>query len=686
MKDEKAADFDDLLDEINFGIKSLKKDSVSGSSSGNGISSDAAETNKASAESGSTGHGDELFSPAKAPVKKAETAAQSPSSSLAHGESGAEKKPIRIGGTATAAEAAAAAAKNDKAVGEDVIRFGTSASGGKASSSGKPESPMRRTVGTSAGSIVKNTANAGTGGAVKSTAGTSAGSVGTVRNLMGSNVPVNVSQKNGTGRSTGITSEGQTAEKRIAKMADNEHPKKKQDGKAAGDPGQLRGYEDDSDMKIHTPNSKANGSYADDSDVKIAPRSAPRSAAGQSSNSKTRLHDTTPARAYTGSTASSGAESGRASSKKSKKKKKKKNGGIVALKVLLYIAFVAGVSVLLANFAVSVANDVFAFIKDPEPITVTLDEGLSTKDVAALLGENGVIRYPTVFRYYTEFKKGKSTYYTEGYKAGEYEFIPAETDYDDLIYALSNSIGGREIVRLTFPEGSTVNEIINILINGGVQNTKEQYVDVIQNYDFDYRFVKEMDVDNFKEGRVYRLEGYLFPDTYEFYTDESPESIVNKFLMNFDVKFEDVYYTAAANQGLTVDDVVILASMIEKEAKLQSDVGLIASVFRNRLKNPGAYPYLQSDATIQYAFPERKSGISPEDLKYQSPYNTYLNKGLPPSAIANPGLDAIDRALFPDDSDYYYFVANDLGETFYAKTLEGHNANIQMIKKAKEQE
>ncbi len=364
-------------------------------------------------------------------------------------------------------------------------------------------------------------------------------------------------------------------------------------------------------------------------------------------------------------------------SSKNRKKNKGLLGGVA--RFVIYICFIAVASIVCSSIIISVTNDMFAFNKDTEIVTIEIPEGASSKEVSKILSKNDIISNPTVFKFYTDFKKGKSTYYTDGFKSGSFELSPS-MNYDDLIYALSNNIGSREVVRLTFPEGCTIDEIIDILIAGGVQNTREEYIDVIQNFDYDYRFINELDTENFKTGRKYRLEGYLFPDTYDFYTDASAVDVINKFLVNFNNKFDTTFYDAAQSHGLTVDEIINIASLVEKEAGKAEDFGAVSSVFHNRIKNSATYPYLQSDATIQYAFPERKTSITPEDLKYDSPYNTYIYAGLSPSAVANPGLDAITAALYPDDTSYFYFISNGRGEIYYAKTLDGHNANIAMIR------
>jgi UPF0755 protein len=203
--------------------------------------------------------------------------------------------------------------------------------------------------------------------------------------------------------------------------------------------------------------------------------------------------------------------------------------------------------------------------------------------------------------------------------------------------------------------------------------SKAKFTDVINNYKFDYDFVKELDK-GLPEGRKYRLEGYLYPDTYEFFADSSEVDIIVKFLDNFNVKFNETFRTRCKAIGMTIDQVINLSSIIQGEARHPEDFTLISSVFHNRLDNP-QFPRLESDATIQYTFAERKTELTAEDLAIQSPYNSYISEGLPPSAINNPGFEAIYAALYPDVTDYYYFVSDKTGKTYYAKTLEEHNVN-----------
>lgn len=165
----------------------------------------------------------------------------------------------------------------------------------------------------------------------------------------------------------------------------------------------------------------------------------------------------------------------------------------------------------------------------------------------------------------------------------------------------------------------------------------------------------------------------MFPDTYDFFTDESEISVINKLLSNFDVKMESVYYDRADELGMSVDEVIILASIIEKEAVHASDLSLMASVFHNRLKKGMR---LDSDATVMYALPERKTSLTKQDLEIDSPYNTYKRTGLTPGAISNPGIEAINAAFYPDSTNYYYFFSLKSGDTVYSTTYDQHSSRL----------
>ncbi len=357
------------------------------------------------------------------------------------------------------------------------------------------------------------------------------------------------------------------------------------------------------------------------------------------------------------------------------------------IKIVLYIAVVALCCYFLSTTVINVANDIFAFVKngtaeelEEQNVTIVIPEGATTEDVAQILYEAGVIKYPWVFEVYANFRIERRSYLTGEYLTGEVTVNPMN-NYDELIDIVSDYERTQPTgtVRITIPEGLTVNETIDLLVENGVGD-KEDYLEALQSFEYEYRFAKELTPDKLSEYRFdtdysYRLEGYLFPDTYDFYLNENPISALDKFLVNFDRKFEDEFYERCDELGMTVDEIITLASMIEKEGNNAEDYYYISSVFHNRLNNSADFPYLNSDATVQYALGER-TGMYGLDTSIDHPYNTYKNKGLPPGPICNPGTEAIYAALYPYETSYYYFYTKKNGETVYSRTYQEHQNYI----------
>ncbi len=347
------------------------------------------------------------------------------------------------------------------------------------------------------------------------------------------------------------------------------------------------------------------------------------------------------------------------------------NAIISVIKAITYIVSVVVVSVFLAVFIILVGNDVYAFVKDESVIDVTVPEYATLNDISILLSENGIIEYPTVFKVYANLKKDDGKYI-----AGTYPLSPM-MNYDELLMAFKPK-KPTGTSRITIPEGYTTDQIIDLFVSKGI-GTREKYVEVINHYDFDYWFIDKLEESGWKEGRYYRLDGYLFPDTYEFYNASTEEVVIGKLLKRFNEVFIEAYAIKAEQLGYTVDEILTLASMVEKEGGTQSDFFNISSVFTNRLNNAARYPFLESDATIVYAI-EHDTGehVNPtrEHLSYESPYNTHTNKGLPPGPIANPSASAIRAALYPADTKYFFFVSASATVTYYAETLDEHNANV----------
>ena len=348
---------------------------------------------------------------------------------------------------------------------------------------------------------------------------------------------------------------------------------------------------------------------------------------------------------------------------------------ISAIKAVIYIVAVLVISISASVFIILVGNDVFAFVKSDEVVEVTIPEDADVGDIASILHDSNIIKYPTIFKMYAGDEHS-------GFVAGKYN-VPSNLDYDDLLAAFKpQKDEGTSWV--TIPEGFTTDEIINLMVETGI-GTKEGYIDVINNYDFDYWFVKEIPSDWKERGRIYRLDGYLFPDTYEFYNESSERAVIEKFLARFNVIFGKKYREAADTMGMSVDELVIIASMVEKEAGKAADYHLVSSVFHNRLKSQ-YFPKLESDATALYAIHhdtgERPTDVTGEHMKYETPYNTYLYEGLPPGAIANPSASSINAAITPEKTNYYYFVSDGYS-TYFAKTNDEHNRNKAMVAEMK---
>lgn len=346
------------------------------------------------------------------------------------------------------------------------------------------------------------------------------------------------------------------------------------------------------------------------------------------------------------------------------------------IKTIIYIIFITVVGCFLAYYVITRINDLYAFVKDTDEVEIVVPENATVNEIADILYEAGIIEYPSFFKFYAELKNASERY---AFKAGTYVVNPM-MNYDQLFLWLE---GTREqsIKRITIPEGYTVDEIINLFVAEGF-GTREGFINAIQNYEFDNEFIKLID-NSPERGRHYRLEGYLYPDTYDVYTDKSEEYYIYKLLDRFEDIYSEKFQERAAELGLTMDQVITIASMIEKEAVIHNEYEVVSSVFHNRINNFVQYPNIESDATVVYAIQlatgKRVTELSEEDLKIDSKYNTYLYKGLPPGPISNPGYEAIASALYPENTKYYYFVSSLEGETFFAETYAAHQKNIAKV-------
>jgi len=315
-------------------------------------------------------------------------------------------------------------------------------------------------------------------------------------------------------------------------------------------------------------------------------------------------------------------------------------------------------------------------VETQETKKIEIKPGSSLSSIATTLFEEGIIRNKFVFQMYVDLNDMGNKLL-----AGKYEFSPSMT-MDEIIAILGEGDGGRKVAEVTFTEGMTAEDIAETLQQSGILDAfqKVEFLalcDDRETFKEDYPFIRQIAVRRDVVERKYLLEGYLFPDTYQFYIDETPENIVRRLLDRFDDIFTLTFEDRADELGLRIDEVIVLASMIEWEG-LPADFKKVSAVFHNRveLNMP-----MQSCATMRYVTGERKLEYTADQLAIESPYNTYQIEGLPVGPVANPGEKAIEASLYPDEEyleeDYIYFCNkdNESGELLFARSLEEHNEN-----------
>lgn len=348
-----------------------------------------------------------------------------------------------------------------------------------------------------------------------------------------------------------------------------------------------------------------------------------------------------------------------AAPKKAKKQPMSTRDSILA--AVLYVVGVLMISFCIATVGWKWGNDFLALDKGSYNVSITIDENESLDEVADDLYINGLIEYRFLFKLFAGF-----THKADRITTGTYE-LSTEMDYSALLTGMSARSSYRETVTVTIPEGFTVEEIFALLDEKGVCS-KQKLMDAAQNTETEFVALKGIG----RKG-LQRLEGYLFPDTYEFYMGTDPETVLRKLLNNFADRFDAKMEAEMQIQGYTMDQVIIVASIIEKETT-GDDRNDISSVIHNRLTNP-SHPdtkgFLQMDSTVQYCLEERKERLSNKDLEVDSPYNTYMYPGLPAGPICCPGLASIKAALEPHKTGYYFFMLGDDGEDHF---FEGKSA------------
>ncbi len=338
------------------------------------------------------------------------------------------------------------------------------------------------------------------------------------------------------------------------------------------------------------------------------------------------------------------------------------------LKALIYIGAVLVICVVLSSFALNAITDMLAISKPDTAISVTIPANATSAQVGEILEEAGLIRYGWLFGYISDY---------EGYD-GRYQFgthvLNTNMGYTTMMKEMEISDSVRETVTVTIPEGYCIGQIAALLEGNGVCEESE-FLKAINGTSYGFSFEDSIPND---DEIFYRLEGYIFPDTYEFYKGDSALNVIKRFLQTFEDKVLTPETVSAINQsGYTLHEVITLASIIQAEAPNVEEMLKVSSVYHNRLNDKLNFPRLQADPTRDYANEQiLESNRTDADIIADA-YDTYQAEGLPPGPINNPGVDAINAALNPADTDYYYFCTNlETQEFYYASTLEEHNQNV----------
>lgn len=353
--------------------------------------------------------------------------------------------------------------------------------------------------------------------------------------------------------------------------------------------------------------------------------------------------------------------------KKAKRTRSKAEGCL--LKVI-YGLLILGVSGFLASMLLVFVLDSMAINRTEKTTDIEIVAGSTTSDIADLLVEKGLIDNAFCFRVYSRISGADGKW-----QVGAFTVSP-DMGYATLVETLQTMIP-RNTVTVTIPEGYTVEEIARLLEDNGVCESKSFY-DAVVYGQYDYDFVQAIPTaQDGKEhtGRIYRLEGYLFPDTYNFYVGSSGETVVGRMLENFNNKLTAELRQQIADRGWTIDQAIIIASLVEGEAASKEDMEKVSKVLQNRMEPGSGYPKLELCSTRDYvkAILPSIDGIAVTSVAY----NTYERTGLPVGAINNPGLQALTAALNPstaEDMQKCYFFATDYntGITYFSKTFKEH--------------
>ncbi len=372
--------------------------------------------------------------------------------------------------------------------------------------------------------------------------------------------------------------------------------------------------------------------------------------------------------------------------KRELKRRNKRNRRIFRVMWLVSILLIG---TMIATYIVTGMNDLLAINRtDDSVISVTIPANPTLDSVTEILVKNGIINEGGYFKMFANMTKSSNEF-----AQGTYE-LRKNMDYQAILTNLAGKSSRTDTVEVTIIEGMSVIEIADKLVEEGALSDKQQFLDLCASdkFDNDFDFIKSISNPG---DRYYKLEGYLYPDKYEFYHNDDPLSIIYKFLNNFESKlyekqafdgYEKLYsihkMIEKTGTSYNLDQILTIASIIQAEAANKEDMYIISSILHNRLSADVdmGVSNLSLDSTKYYPYRTEKDLPATAGKNYKSKYDTYSLNGLPPGPICNPGNEAITAALLPYDTSYYYFCHDKDGQAYYASTIYQHEANLDLIK------
>ena len=351
--------------------------------------------------------------------------------------------------------------------------------------------------------------------------------------------------------------------------------------------------------------------------------------------------------------------------------------------VIIMVAIIVAIIIVFASIGfgyIYLQQDAAGKGRDEGKVVFKIEQGQSTQAIISNLKEEGIIKHDFWYKFYLS-KTGEGA----NIQAGTFT-LDKDLNYQEITGIITEAKQYRETVTVTFPEGSTAVQFANIIEKSGLC-TAEEFLDVANNGDFsDLTFWNKISVD---EPLFLKAEGYLAPNTYEFFKDDSVYNIVYKLYAQFDSLITDEMYARMDEIGFTLSETITLASLIEEEAGNPENQPGVSGVFTNRLQEDSPYPKMGSDVTWHYVTDFIQPYYGGEENTPDEIVNSYWTEdgyaesrvGLPVGPISCPGNNAINAALYPEEHDYYFFLTDLTGKYYYAETYDQHLNNVAEMKR-----